>query len=111
MAPFGYYKEKTPGKVIKLLRNKKVAVLLVFAAVFTVLITLSNKGIIQRIKLEREKKELTDRVHALEIDNERLRIEEKNLTSDLATIEHVAREKHGMIKPGEIVYRVREIKK
>lgn len=111
MASFGYYKHKEQHKLIKLLHNKKLTMLLVIFAAACVLVTFSNKGIIQRIKSENEKKTLTDRVHALELENQRLRCEEKNLTSDLSTIEHVAREKHGMVKPGEIVYRIREINK
>lgn len=111
MASFGYYTNHEPHKLITLFKNRKLAIIIAALGFALILILFSNKGIIQRIKLESQKKVLIDRMRALELENERLRLEEKNLTSDLSTIEHVAREKHGMIKKGEIVFRIREIQK
>ena len=111
MASFGYYRNKEPHKLIKLLLNRKLAIVIGVMCMTILLFLFSNKGFLKRISLEKEKSALVEHVRELEVENERLRLEEKLLTNDLSTIEHVAREKHGMIKPGEVVYRVREIKK
>ncbi len=111
MASFGYYKDRQPPKILRLLQNRKIAIIGGIFGLMILLLAFSNKGFIPRIRLTAERNALVERVRALELENQRLRFEEKNLTSDLCTIEHVAREKHGMVLPGEIVYRVREIKK
>lgn len=110
MASFGYYSNREPHKLIQLLHNRKLTILLAAVSVVTALILFSNRGVIQRIKLGQEKSELIARIAELEKENARLRREEQNLIHDPSTIEHVARERHGMIRPGEIVYRIREVR-
>jgi cell division protein FtsB len=48
---------------------------------------------------------MEQRIHDAEADADRLKKESKALDSDRAAIERVAREKHGMVRPGETVYR------
>ncbi len=66
----------------------------------------STKGFMSRINLESDLADKKTRVLELERDIQRLSRERDMLREDKATIEHVARETHGMIKKGEIVYRI-----
>lgn len=66
----------------------------------------STKGFISRLRIEGEISEKETRVIELQRDIQRLARQRELLREDRATIEHVARESHGMIRPGEIVYRI-----
>lgn len=66
----------------------------------------STKGFISRMNLEGDIAEQEQRVIELQRDIQRLSRKRDLLRDDRATIEHVARESHGMIKTGEIVYRI-----
>ncbi len=50
--------------------------------------------------------ELEVKIREAEAETKRLRAESKALDGDLEAIEKVAREKHGMIRDGETVYKV-----
>jgi cell division protein FtsB len=54
-----------------------------------------------RVELEQERTRLT----AVQDEVERLRARVDSLENDSATIERIAREKWGMIRPGERLYR------
>ena len=72
--------------------------------------TFSNKGILQRIRLEAEKKAWQQKVYEAQVEQQRLQQLSKELDTDTTsggTIEHVAREKYGMIREGETVYKVK----
>jgi cell division protein FtsB len=60
----------------------------------------------RRARLERE----TARLARLQAETDSLRLVLERLAGDLEFIEKVAREKHGMIKPGERLYQVVEKK-
>lgn len=78
---------------------------------FTILIfylLFDNKGIIARIRLELRKQEMTEKVQQAEQETQQLQSELKMLQGDKKTIEKVAREKHGMVREGETVYRVKK---
>jgi len=83
---------------------------LVFVIVFFVgLISLSvfgNKGLIQRIQLESEKKELDEILKAEIKKTEELKKEIDELKSSGNKIEKVAREKYGMTKEGEKIHKI-----
>jgi len=82
----------------------------VFVIVFFVgLISLSvfgNKGLIQRIQLESEKKGLEEILKAEVKKTEELQKEIEELKSSENKIEKVAREKYGMTKEGEKIYKI-----
>lgn len=76
-------------------------------------VTFSNKGILQRIRLENERKLWQQKVHEAEMEQQRLQQLSKSLDTDTApggTIEKVAREKYGLIREGETVYKVKKEK-
>ena len=67
----------------------------------------NNKGIVKRLSLEAEKSELLQKIENAKSERDILKKEIKNLESNPETIEKVAREEFGMIRPGEKVYRVK----
>lgn len=63
-------------------------------------------GYLDLRKLNREIAELDSNIRELEETNENLRVELKALREDRFHIEKVARKNLGLIKPGEIIYKV-----
>jgi cell division protein FtsB len=86
--------------------NKKLSAILAFAVVVLLYILFNNQGVIQRIRLEQEKKELLQKIQVLEKEQKQLQEQSKALEGDKKAIEKVAREKYGMVREGEKVYRV-----
>ena len=86
--------------------NLKLFFIVIF---FTGLITLAvfgNKGIIQRFRLETEKKELEKQLDAEYKKSDELRKEIEELKTSDEKMEKIAREKYGMTKDGEKIYKV-----
>jgi cell division protein FtsB len=65
----------------------------------------ADHGILQRVRLARQKSEMEQKIRDAEVETSRLKQELKALENDRATIERVAREQHGMVRSGETVYR------
>ena len=86
--------------------NKKLSAFLAVAFVVLLYVFFNNQGVVQRIKLEREKKELLQKIQTLEKEQKQLQEQSKALEGDKKAIEKVAREKYGMVREGEKVYRV-----
>ncbi len=61
---------------------------------------------VRRVRAQRT--ELEGRMAELERANDSLRARAESLESDSATIERVARERYGMIRRGEVLYRIAE---
>ncbi len=75
--------------------------------------TFSNKGILPRMRLEAEKKVWQQKVREAEQEQQRLEQLSKQLETDTTSggaIEHVAREKYGMVREGETVYKLKREK-
>ena len=66
----------------------------------------SKRGVIARVGLEMEKKEVLEEIRQARARQDSLRTEIGRLRTDTLLIEKLAREKYGMIKPGETVYSV-----
>ncbi|MGA9407538.1 MAG: septum formation initiator family protein [Bacteroidota bacterium] len=66
----------------------------------------NNQGVVQRIRLEREKKEMLQKIQQAEQEQKQLEDQSKALDGDKKAVEKVAREKYGMVREGEKVYRV-----
>jgi cell division protein FtsB len=91
--------------VRRLLRNRRFLLFLAVAILLGGYVLFGSRGIIQRLRLEHQKAEMEERLRDAEAEADRLKKESKALESDRAAIERVAREKHGMVRPGETVYR------
>ena len=73
-------------------------------------ILFSNRGVIQRIKLESQMREVEEKIAEAQGEQAQLQQESKALDKDPKAIEKVAREKYGMIRGGETIYKVRKEK-
>lgn len=95
----------SPGRI---LGNKNLLILLLVGIPVLSFIAFSPRGVVKRMSLESEKALLEEQVAGLEAEHTRLLKESRDLDHDLRVIERVAREKYGMIYPGETVYRVKK---
>ncbi len=107
MSNFGYRANDQPSALAKMFHARKPFLLLIIAAIVLILATFGNKGLLRRIMLGHEVTDKEQRIAQLKVDIKSLTSQRNLLSSDEATIERVARETHGMIKPGEVVYRVK----
>lgn len=109
-----YRKEKQRfdgrGVIRKLLRNKRSLAGLALAVFVSGYVLFGSHGIVQRMKLQQQKTELEEEFHRAEAETRRLQAESKGLDGDKKAIEKVAREKYGMIREGETVYRMKRKK-
>ncbi|MBL7075476.1 septum formation initiator family protein [candidate division KSB1 bacterium] len=90
------------------LSKKRIRLLIAFG-VLTLLVILfvgGDRGLYQIWKLSREKKHLEEQIEGLKHVEAEMKKREKKLQDDPEYLEKVAREKYGMIKKGEKVYRV-----
>jgi cell division protein FtsB len=69
-----------------------------------------EKGLIETMQARRQYREVEASLEQLQQDNARLREKKKLLTNDPATIESVAREELGLIRPGETLFIIRDAK-
>jgi len=79
--------------------------LLLLAAVLAYLLLLSDFGLLRRWQLARQAARERARIEVLQARQAELERERERL-ADPAYLERVAREEHGMVRPGEQVYRV-----
>jgi cell division protein FtsB len=105
----GRYYRKQPGSgfIPKRFRTRGFIVAALLSLPFLFYIVFGSHGIVQRIQLETRITELRQKIEEAEAENERLKSLAKSLDADLKAIEKVAREKYGMMREGETVYRVR----
>lgn len=93
---------------IKFWRNRKLLLRLLILLPILLYVLFNNKGVVQRVRLELQKREMERKLIEVEAEGRRLRDEVKALEEDREAIEKVAREKHGMVREGEKVYRVQK---
>jgi cell division protein FtsB len=94
----------------KVWKNKSIRFTLIVVLPVLLFITFSNKGVLQRIHLENQKKEIQAKIYQAQQEQLQLQQQSKALDNDPKAIEKVAREKYGMIREGETVYKVRKEK-
>ena len=92
----------------KAAKNKRRTLIIALLALLFLYFLFDNKGIIKRIRLEGKKQEMTDQVRADSIESQRLQTQIKALQGDQKTMEKIAREKYGMARQGETVYKVKK---
>lgn len=91
------------------IRRRTVHFLLVFATIVLVVDALvGEKGLMETLKARRQYQELAASIDTLKRENGRLREESRRLKDDPATIESVAREELGLIRPGELLFIIRD---
>ena len=92
----------------KAFKNKRRTLLVILVFTLFVYLTFDNKGVLARVRLESQKKELERKIIEAEAETLKLQAQIKALEGDKKTIEKIAREKYGMAREGETVYRVKK---
>ena len=88
-------------------RGKRFGLILLLGLPIVGYVLLNPHGVIQRVRLELAKREMTEKLKEAELERQQLEDYSKKLETDKRTIEKVAREKYGMIREGETVYKVK----
>jgi cell division protein FtsB len=90
-------------------RRRTLQVLLVFVTVVLVINALvGERGLTETLRARKKHQELVTSIERLRAENARLRDEARRLRSDPATIEALARQELGLIKPGEMLFIVKD---
>ena len=66
---------------------------------------LGNHGIVERLRLQHEKAELERKIKEGNEETKQLQDQSRDLDTNMKAIEKVARERYGMARQGERVYR------
>ncbi|MBM4168142.1 MAG: septum formation initiator family protein [Ignavibacteria bacterium] len=91
----------------RLVKNRRRLVVIVLGFILLMYLLFDNKGILARIGLEMKQSEMEQKVEEAEAETKQLQQRLKGLQGDKQTIEKTAREKHGMAREGETVYRIK----
>jgi cell division protein FtsB len=94
----------------KSLKNKRTVAGVVVGLPLTLFLLFGSHGIVQRIKLVRARADLESKIQQAAEETRQLQGESKALDGDKKAIEKVAREKYGMIRDGETVYKATQKK-
>lgn len=87
------------------IRKKPILLLmLVFVLVLLVLVFFGERGILHRLRLQRELARIKAANAKVEEENRKLKEEVRRLQTEKKYIEEIARKELGMVKEGEIVY-------
>jgi len=105
-----YRKEKKRSRVrdriMKLLKNKRFMLRFGLAATLVLYGLFDSHGILTHLRLLHQRAELEEKIRQAEVEQKRLQAEVKALDGDPKAIEKVAREKYGMVREGETVYKI-----
>jgi len=103
-------KDKKDGLFKIIARFFKYNLKAVFVVIFFICLisfaVFGNKGLLQRIKLESEKKDIETQLENEFKKTKELQTEIEELKSSDTKLEKVAREKYGMTKDGEKIYKI-----
>ena len=90
-------------------RRRTLQLLLVFVTLVLVINALvGERGLMETLRVRREHQTLVHSIESLRAENARLREQARRLRSDPATIEALARQELGLIRPGELLFIVRD---
>jgi cell division protein FtsB len=92
-------------------RRRTIHALLVFATIVLVVDALfGDKGLVETLKARKQYQEVAASLDALRLENSRLREQVRRLNDDPAAIEAVARKDLGLIRPGELLVVIKDVK-
>jgi len=92
-------------------RRRTLQMLLVFVTLVLVINALvGERGLTETLRARRQHQELVTSIERVRAENARLRDEARRLRSDPSTIEALARQELGLIKPGEMLFIVKDAK-
>lgn len=103
-------KPALPGPVSPL-KRRALQYLLVFVTVVLVVDALvGDRGVLEGRRARQQYEELDRAIEALKEENARMRNDIRRLRDDPSEIESVAREELGLIKPGEVLFIIKDVK-
>ncbi len=85
--------------------RRRVFVAFAAVVVLGVLFLFSNKGLVRRLQLAGEKRDVSRQLDEAKRQQDSLRVLRDQLQQDPFMIEKVAREQYGLARPGETIYR------
>ena len=89
--------------------RRTLQMLLVFVTLVLVINALvGERGLTETLRARKQHQELVTSIERLRTENARLRDEARRLRSDPSTIEGLARQELGLIKPGEMLFIVKD---
>lgn len=92
-------------------RRRTLQMLLVFVTLVLVINALvGERGLTETLRARKQHQELVTSIDRLRAENARLRDEARRLRSDPSTIEALARQELGLIRPGEMLFIVKDAK-
>lgn len=96
----------------RIARTRRIVhlLLLLFAAVIIVDALVGDQGLLVMRRVSRQHDELAAATARRRAENARLREEVRRLTEDPAAIEEIARRELGLIRPGEKVFIIKDLK-
>ena len=86
--------------------NRKLVFFIIVVGGLLVFASLGNKGLISRIKMESERKDLEEQLKTEQMKTKDLQKEIEELKTSDKKMEKTAREKYGMTKEGETIYKI-----
>lgn len=90
-------------------RRKSLHLLLVFVTLVLVIDALvGEKGLLETIRARKQHQQLTASIERLRTENAALREEARRLREDPSAIESLARQELGLIRPGEMLFIVKD---
>lgn len=72
---------------------------------------IGDRGLVETLRVRREHDRLASSIASLKRDNQRLAEEIRRLREDPKAIEDVARQDLGLIRPGEVVFVIKDVPK
>jgi cell division protein FtsB len=93
-------------------RRKGLQLLLVFVTLVLVIDGLvGEKGLLETVRARRHHRELSASIERLRAENAELREQARRLREDPSTIESLARKELGLIRPGELLFIVKDARR
>ena len=108
-----YFRKAQPknklGRLLrKILRNRRILIVLLIAIPALLFFSFNNRGLLKRLSLESDKQALMEKNRQAQEEQRELQVQAHALDKDPKAIEKVAREKYGMIREGETVYKLKK---
>jgi cell division protein FtsB len=89
-------------------RKKKLIISLIIAIALLSIIIFSSHGLITRIGLEIDNSAYRDKIVGEKFIRDSIIKRIEQLKTDITEVERIARENFGMIKPGDVVYFIKD---
>lgn len=102
-------RKRVPPVPFSAIRRRTVHFLLLFVAVVLVVDALvGEKGLVESMRARRLHRDVATSLESIRRDNMKLREEVRRLKEDPTAIESLAREELGLVRPGEVLFIIKD---